>query len=38
MCTLRRELAVELIKDSFRTGRRSDRLMGLLWQTVDCLR
>jgi hypothetical protein len=33
--TLRRELAVELIKASFRTGRRSDLLMGLLWQTVD---
>jgi hypothetical protein len=31
----RRELAVELIKASFRTGRRSDLLMGLLWQTVD---
>lgn len=29
------ELAVELIKVSFRTGRRSDLLMGLLWQTVD---
>ncbi len=33
---LRRELAIELIKVSFRTDRRSDRLMGLLWQTVDC--
>src|ERR1022692_3609658 len=33
--TLRRELAVELIKVSFRTERRSDRLMGLMWQTVD---
>jgi hypothetical protein len=33
--TLRRELAVELIKVSFRTKRRSDQLMGLLWQTVD---
>ena len=33
--TLRRELAVELIKTSFRTQRRSDQLMGLLWQTVD---
>ncbi len=33
--TLRRELAVELIKASFRTDRRSDLLMGLLWQTVD---
>jgi hypothetical protein len=31
----RRELAVELIKASFRTRRRSDLLMGLLWQTVD---
>ncbi len=31
----RRELAVELIKVSFRTKRRSDLLMGLLWQTVD---
>ena len=31
----RRELAVELIKTSFRTRRRSDLLMGLLWQTVD---
>jgi hypothetical protein len=31
----RRELAVELIKTSFSTGRRSDWLMGLLWQTVD---
>ncbi len=33
--TLRRELAVELIKVSFRTQRRSDHLMGLLWQTAD---
>jgi hypothetical protein len=32
---LRRELATELIRVSFRTGRRSDRLMGLMWQTVD---
>ncbi len=32
---LRRELAVDLIKESFRTERRSDLLMGLLWQTVD---
>ncbi|HTZ90862.1 MAG TPA: hypothetical protein VMB74_00590 [Streptosporangiaceae bacterium] len=32
---LRRELALELVKTSFRTGRRSDRLMGLMWQTVD---
>jgi hypothetical protein len=31
----RRDLAVELIKTSFRTGRRSDLLMGLLWRTVD---
>ena len=31
----RRELAVELIKVSFRTRRRSDLLMGLLWQTID---
>jgi hypothetical protein len=31
----RRELAVELIKASLRTDRRSDLLMGLLWQTVD---
>jgi len=34
---LRRELAVGLIEESFRTGRRSDLLMGLLWQTVDLL-
>jgi hypothetical protein len=33
--TLRRELAAELVRVSFRTERRSDRLMGLLWQTVD---
>lgn len=32
---LRRELAAELVKVSFRTQRRSDRLMGLMWQTVD---
>ena len=32
---LRRGLAVELITESFRTGRRSDLLMGLLLQTVD---
>jgi hypothetical protein len=32
---LRRALATELIRVSFRTGRRSDRLMGLMWQTVD---
>ncbi len=31
----RRELAVELIKVSFRTKRRSDLMMGLLWQTAD---
>jgi hypothetical protein len=31
----RRELAMELIKTSFRTGRRSDLLMGLLYQTAD---
>jgi len=33
--TMRRELAVELTKASFRTGRHSDLLMGLLWQTAD---
>ena len=32
---LRRDLAVELIKASFRTERRADLLMGLLWQTVN---
>ncbi len=32
---LRRELARDLIRVSFSTERRSDRLMGLLWQTVD---
>jgi tetratricopeptide (TPR) repeat protein len=32
---LRRALAVELIGESFRTTRRADLLMGLLWQTVD---
>jgi hypothetical protein len=32
---LRRELAAELIKTSFRTERRGDLLMGLLWRTVD---
>ncbi len=32
---LRRELAAELIRVSFRTERRIDRLMGLLWQTVN---
>lgn len=31
----RRELAAELVAESFRTSRRSDLLMGLLWQTVD---
>ena len=34
---LRRELAAELIKTSFRTERRGDLLMGLLWHTVDSL-
>ena len=33
--TMRRELAVELTKASFRTERRGDLLMGLLWQTAD---
>jgi hypothetical protein len=33
----RRELAVALIEESFRTRRRSDLLMGMLWQTVDLL-
>jgi hypothetical protein len=33
--TMRRELAVELTKASFRTGRHSDLLMGLLWQTAN---
>jgi tetratricopeptide (TPR) repeat protein len=32
---LRRTLADELIGQSFRTMRRTDLLMGLLWQTVD---
>jgi hypothetical protein len=32
---VRRELAVELVGVSFRTRRRGDLLMGLLWQTVD---
>jgi hypothetical protein len=32
---LRRGLAIELTKVSFATERRSDFLMGLLWQTVD---
>ncbi|OLB65502.1 MAG: hypothetical protein AUI10_06380 [Actinobacteria bacterium 13_2_20CM_2_72_6] len=31
----RRDLALEMVGESFRTGRRSDLLMGLLWQTVD---
>jgi hypothetical protein len=33
--SMRRELATELTKASFRTERRSDLLMGLLWQTAD---
>jgi hypothetical protein len=33
----RRALAAELVDESFRTARRSDLLMGLLWQTVDLL-
>ena len=33
--TRRTGLAVEMIKASFRTERRSDLLVGLLWQTVD---
>ena len=33
--TVRRELAADLIKERFRTGRRGDLLMGLLWQTAD---
>jgi hypothetical protein len=32
---LRQALAVELVSESFHTGRRSDLLMGLLWETVD---
>ncbi len=32
---LRRELATELIGESFRTGRRSDLLVGLLCRTTD---
>jgi hypothetical protein len=32
---LRRELAQELIRVSFLTGRRSDQMMGLMWQTAD---
>jgi hypothetical protein len=31
----RRALAQELITEGFRTSRRSDQLMGLLWRTVD---
>ncbi|MGW4521777.1 hypothetical protein [Amycolatopsis sp. NPDC004378] len=31
----RRALAQELITEGFRTGRRSDLLMGMLWRTVD---
>jgi hypothetical protein len=31
----RQELAAELIRASFRTERRGDLLMGLLWRTVD---
>ena len=34
---VRRELAAELVKASFRTQRRGDLLMGLLWRTVDSL-
>ncbi len=34
---LRQGLAAELIKTSFRTERRGDLLMGLLWRTVDSL-
>ena len=34
---LRRELAAELITTSFRTERRGDLLIGLLWRTVDSL-
>jgi hypothetical protein len=32
---LRRELSVELIQESLVTGRRSDLLLGVLYQTVD---
>src|SRR6185437_13609573 len=35
--SLRRELATELIGESFRTARRSDLLLGLLWRTADLL-
>jgi hypothetical protein len=33
--SLRRELSAELTRVSFSTERRSDFLMGLLWQTID---
>ena len=32
---LRQQLALELIGEGARTGRRSDLLMGLIWQVVD---
>ncbi len=32
---LRRALALELVHESFATHRRSDLLVGMLWQTVD---
>jgi hypothetical protein len=32
---LRQNLAAELVKTSFRTERRGDLLMGLMWRTVD---
>jgi hypothetical protein len=35
--TLRRQLSVELIEESFVTGRRSDLLLGVLYQAVDLL-
>ncbi len=34
---LRRALALELVYESFATRRRSDLLVGMLWQTVDLL-
>ncbi|HTJ35837.1 MAG TPA: hypothetical protein VL738_21660 [Dactylosporangium sp.] len=34
---LRREIAVELLAVSSRTGRRGDMVMGLLWRAVDLL-
>jgi hypothetical protein len=34
---LRRRLAAELIEESTRTRRRSDLLMGMLWQTLNLL-